>query len=99
MAATIDEALDIIHHTGPDLVGGNSNHGPMVAEALLTLDRPESVIPWIAGDHNRCQDQRQPDPPIPPRSWHEALGDRSRSADWVAFFDHELAEGPWQSVL
>ena len=30
MATTIDEALDIIHRTGPDLVGGNSNHGPMV---------------------------------------------------------------------
>jgi len=35
MAATIDEALDILHRTGPDLVGGNSNHGPMAAEALF----------------------------------------------------------------
>jgi hypothetical protein len=32
MAATIDDALDILHRTGPELVGGNSNHGPMVAE-------------------------------------------------------------------
>jgi hypothetical protein len=25
MAATIDEALEILHRTGPELVGGNSN--------------------------------------------------------------------------
>ena len=99
MATTIDEALDIIHRTGPDLVGGNSNHGPMVAEALLALDRPDSVMPWIEGYKNRFQERPHPDTPISPGSWHEALGDRGRSADWVAFFDHELAEGPWQSVL
>jgi Questin oxidase-like len=99
MAATIDEALDIIHRTGPDLVGGNSNHGPMVAEALLTLGRPDSVIPWIDGYKNRFQDRPQPHTPISPRSWHESLGDGRRSADWVAFFDRELAEAPWQKVL
>jgi hypothetical protein len=99
MAGTIDEALDIIHRTGPDLVSGNSNHGPMVAEALLTLDRPDAVISWLEGYKNRFQDRPQPRHPISPGSWHEALGDSSRSADWVAFFDHKLAEGPWQSVL
>jgi hypothetical protein len=99
MATTIDEALEVIHRTGPDLVGGNSNHGPMVAEALLTLGRPGSVMPWIEGYKNRFQDRSLPDRPISPRSWHEVLGDRSRSADWVAFFDRELAEKPWPSVL
>jgi Questin oxidase-like len=99
MATSIDEALDIIHRTGPDLIGGNSNHGPMVAEALLTLDRPDSVIPWIEGYKSRFQDRPQPRTPISPGRWHEALGDRGRNADWVAFFDRELAEGPWQSVV
>jgi Questin oxidase-like len=99
MAGTIDEALDIIHRTGPDLVGGNSNHGPMVAEALLTLDRPDAVISWLEGYKNRFQDRPQPRHPISPGSWHESLGDSSRSADWVAFFDGQLAEAPWQSVL
>jgi Questin oxidase-like len=99
MATTIDEALDIIHRTGPDLVGGNSNHGPMVAEALLTLGRPGSVMPWLEGYKNRFQDRPQLRHPISPESWHESLGDSSRSADWVAFFDHELAEKTWQSVL
>jgi hypothetical protein len=46
MAATIDEALEILHRTGPDVVGGHSNHGPMPAEALFAQGRPDSVIPW-----------------------------------------------------
>ena len=90
---------DVLHRTGPDLVGGNSNHGPMVAEVLLTLGRPGSVMPWIEGYKNRFQERSHPDTPMSPESWHEALGDRGRSADWVAFFDQELLEGPWQSVL
>jgi hypothetical protein len=99
MNATIDEALDIIHRTGPDLVGGNSNHGPMVAETLLTLGRPGAVMPWIEAYKNRFQERSHADTPISSTSWHEALGERARSADWVASFDHELAERPWPSVL
>jgi hypothetical protein len=99
MATTIDEALEIMHRTGPDLVGGNSNHGPMVAETLLTLGRADSVIPWIDGYKNRFQDRPQPHRPISPGSWREALGDRDRGADWAALFDHQLGEEPWQSVL
>src|SRR6266545_6270257 len=99
MPATIDEVLDILHRTGPDLVGGNSNHGPMAAETLFTLGRPDAVLPWIAGYKNRFQDRPQPRNPLSPEDWHESLGDRSRSADWVAFFDRELAAAPWQAVL
>jgi hypothetical protein len=99
MTVTIDDALDIIHRTGPDLVNGNSNHGPMVAEALYTLGRPDSVLPWIEGYKNRFQDRPQPQTPISPQGWQEALGDRGHSADWVAFFDRQLAEASWQAVL
>jgi hypothetical protein len=99
MNTTIDAALDIIHRSGPDLVGGNSNHGPMVAEALLTLRRPEAVMPWIEGYKTRFQERPQPHTRIAPEHWQEALGDRDRSADWVAFFDRELVSAPWQSVL
>jgi Questin oxidase-like len=99
MAATIDEALDILHRTGPDLINGNSNHGPMVAEALLALGRPDSVIPWIESYKSRFQDRPQARTAISPEGWYEALGDRGRSADWVAFFDRKLAEAPWQAVL
>jgi hypothetical protein len=99
MPATIDEVLDILHRTGPDLVGGNSNHGPMAAETLFTLGRPDAVLPWIAGYKNRFQDRPQTRNPLSPGDWHASLGDRSRSADWVAFFDRELAAAPWQAVL
>jgi hypothetical protein len=65
MTVTIDEALDIIHRTGPDLVNGNSNHGPMVVEALYTLGRPDSVLPWIEEYKNRFQERPQPHTPSP----------------------------------
>jgi hypothetical protein len=99
MAATIDEALDILHRTGPDLVGGNSNHAPMVTETLFTLGRPEAVLPWIEGYKRRFQDRLQGRDPISPEAWQASLGDRSRGADWIAFFDRALAEAPWQTVL
>ena len=53
MTDTIDEALDIIHRTDPDLINGNANHGPIVVEALLALGRHDSVIPWIEGHKKR----------------------------------------------
>ena len=99
MPATIDEVLDILHRTGPDLVGGNSNHGPMATEALFALGRPEAVLPWIEGYKSRFQDHPPTRNPISPGDWQASLGDRSRVADWVAFFDRALAEAPWQAVL
>src|SRR5262245_42888705 len=99
MSATIDEVLDILHRTGPDLVGGNSNHGPMAAETLFALGRPDAVLPWIEGYKSRFQDHPQTRNPISAEDWQASLGDRSRVADWVAFFDRELAEAPWQAVL
>jgi hypothetical protein len=99
MHATIDEVLDILHRTGPDLVGGNSNHGPMATEALFALGRPDAVLPWIEGYKSRFQDHPPTRNPLSPGDWQASLGDRSRVADWVAFFDRELAEAPWQAVL
>ena len=46
MAATIDEPLEILPRTGPDAVGDHSDHGPMVAEALVAQGSPDSAIPW-----------------------------------------------------
>ena len=99
MVVTIDEALDIVHRTGPDLVGGNSNHAPMVTETLFTLGRPDAVLPWIEGYKRRFQDHPQAHNPISPGAWQASLGDSSRGADWTAFFDRALAEAPWQAVL
>jgi hypothetical protein len=46
MATTIDEPLEILPRTGPDAVGDHSDHGPMVAEALVAQGPPDSAIPW-----------------------------------------------------
>ena len=46
MAATIDEAPEILPNIGPDVVGGYSNNGPMVAKALCTQGPPDSMSPW-----------------------------------------------------
>ena len=99
MTPTIDDVLDILHCSGPDLVGGNSNHAPMVAEALFALDRPDAVMPWLEGYKSRLQDRPASRSPIPREGWQAFLGDRRYVADWVAFFDGELANAPWQEVL
>ena len=99
MTATIDAALDVLRHTGPDLVGGNSNHAPMVVEALFALGRPDAVMPWIEGYQSRLQEPPPPCGPIARENWREYLGDRNYIADWVAFFERELDAAPWPEVL
>ncbi len=56
MAATIDEALEILDGTGPEFGGGLSNHGPLAAEALFALGRGDMVIPRVERYKRRLQD-------------------------------------------
>src|SRR5580693_6034243 len=39
----LDESLNRLAATGPEFGGGLSNHGPMGAEALVRLGRPDDV--------------------------------------------------------
>jgi Questin oxidase-like len=94
----LDDALDTIADSGIDLKNGNSNHAPMVAEALCALGRPEVVMPWLS----RYRERMAPRPPAGPRvagEWRHALGQRERFADWAEFFATELSEAPWRRVL
>jgi hypothetical protein len=97
--ASLDDALEIVAPYGIALKNGNSNHAPMVAEALCALGRPDAVMPWIA----RYRERMLPRSPVADRirreDWRAALGDRGRFADWSAFFGSELREGPWPDVL
>jgi hypothetical protein len=94
-----DEALDQLAASDIALKNGNSNHAPMVAEALCALGRPEAVAPWL----DRYRARLQPRPParerIAAERWREALGQRDRFADWALFFAGELETADWRAVL
>jgi hypothetical protein len=97
--AALDEALESLAPYGIELKNGNSNHAPMVAEALCALGRPDAVMPWIA----RYRDRMLPRSPAGGRlgrdEWRAALGRRDRFAEWSAFFGEELEAAPWRRVL
>jgi hypothetical protein len=44
MVTTMDDVLDILHRISPEFGGGLANHGPMVADAMLALGRPDAVL-------------------------------------------------------
>src|SRR5437867_809831 len=89
---SLDEALEILAPYGIALKNGNSNHAPMVAEALCALGRPDAVSPWVARYRERMLPRPEAGARIRREDWHGALGDRSRFADWSAFFAEELPE-------
>ena len=96
---TLDDALDTISPYGIELKNGNSNHAPMVAEALCAMGRPEAVMPWIT----RYRERMSLRPPVRDRihadDWRTALGQRERFVDWSVFFRDQVSEAPWRQVL
>ena len=100
MVATIDDALEILASTGPEYGDtGLANHGLMAAEALFALERPDAAIPWVEGYKSRLGAHPEAQDPITSGEWREALGDSRRVADWMVFFDRELAEASWEDVV
>src|SRR5271163_2714609 len=96
---TLDDALDAISPYGIELTNGNSNHAPMVAEALCAMGRPEAVMPWIARYRERMSPRAPARDRVRQDEWRTALGWRERFADWSAFFRDKLEEAPWHDVL
>ncbi|GII64410.1 hypothetical protein Skr01_44950 [Sphaerisporangium krabiense] len=93
----LDEALARLAPTGPEFGGGLSNHGPMVAEALVRLGAPDAVPGWVTGYlPNLAGPPPAGGPVTDPRA---ALGDMRRLGDWTGHFERLLAEGPWRAVL
>jgi hypothetical protein len=98
-AEAMEEALGLLAKTGPEYAGRLANHGPMAAEALVVLDRPDAVVPWVESYRPRLQAHPPGTRPIGAKAWREALGDLGRVGDWIVFFDRQVEERPWKEVL
>lgn len=95
----MEDALELLASSGPEYHGRLANHGPMAAQALVALDRPESVVAWVETYKKRLQPHPHGARPIDPKDWREALGDDGRVGDWIVFFRRELEERPWNEVV
>ncbi len=95
----IEAALTLLAPTGPEYHGGLANHGPMAAEALVALDRPDAVVPWVEMYRKRLSEHPAGPRPVDPKAWREALGLQGRVGDWIVFFRRELEGRPWKTVL
>ncbi len=95
----LDEAYERMHRTGPEFRGWLSNHGPMVADALVRLGGDRTVHRWL----DTYVEHLEPAPPrarpLGEQDWRQALGDETRLAEWLALMSREVAEHPWQEVL
>lgn len=95
---TYDEALERLHRTGPEFAGYLSNYGPMVVEALARRGQGALVHRWTDNYLRRLDELPQGSRPIG-GDWRAALGDPTRSGDWITFFTQELAQARWSDVL
>jgi len=95
----LDEAYERLHRTGPEFGGFLSNHGPMAAEALVRMGRPRQVHAWVDAYLERLDEPPRGIEPIGPQDWRDALGDASRTGDWLAYLAGEVAGAPWREVL
>jgi hypothetical protein len=96
---SLDDALDAVSRYGIELKNGNSNHAPMVAEALCAMGRPDAVMPWLSRYRERMLPRPARSDPISHDNWRSALGQRDRFADWAIFFGNELQAAPWHKVV
>ncbi|MFF0269910.1 hypothetical protein [Kribbella sp. NPDC004536] len=95
------DALDRLSNRGYEFAGHFSNHGPMVADALVALNAPETVALWCDAYSRRLGDPPTSTRPIDDRgdAWRLALGDFTRVVDWSDYFARRLTEADWESVL
>jgi hypothetical protein len=95
----LDDALDAISHSSPNLDNGNTNHAPMVAETLVAIGREDAVQGWVEAYRRDAGTQDRPSERPPLTDWRESLGNPRLWPEWVGLFQAELAEEGWQEVL
>lgn len=98
-SSVLDHAYSALAATGPELHGWLSNHGPMVADALVRLGHPDHVAAWLHGYMPRLEPPPLPRWPIAEEDWREPLGDPSRLGDWSALLGRQVRAEPWERVL
>jgi hypothetical protein len=98
-ADALEEALEMLSRSGFEYHGGLANHGPMAAEALVVLGRPEAVRPWVEDYRRNLQERGAPRERLAADAWRDALGDFRRAPDWAQMLERELSDGPWPVVL
>ena len=96
---SMDDALDVLSAYGPDLRNGLTSHAPMAVEALCAMGRPDAVMPWLERYRNGMLPRPAPRERITRDNWRSALARFDRTADWSAFFEEELHQAPWRTVL
>lgn len=95
----LDEVYERLAATGPEFEGWLSNHAPMAADALIRMGQADRVGPFLDRYVSRLEDRPRPRWTIRDAEWREPLGDPSRLGDWIAFFERQLDERPWEEVL
>jgi hypothetical protein len=96
----LDDALTVFAATAPSYGPlGLANHGPMAAEALDRLGRADAIEGWVARYRPRLDDAPPPAAPLADDTWPDALGDQARYPEWLALFEHELADRPPAAVV
>jgi hypothetical protein len=96
----LDDALSLFAATAPEYGKfGLSNHGPMVAEALGRLGRPDAIPAWVASYRERLDAAPPPEKPLTEEVWPDALGVPDRFPEWLALFETEMADRPLAAVV
>jgi len=96
----LDDALTVFAATAPRYGQlGLANHGPMAAEALDRLGRADAIEGWVGRYRPRLDDAAGPAAPLAEDAWPDALGDEARYPEWLALFEHELADRPPGAVV
>src|SRR5215813_2899410 len=90
MKPMIDDALERLRGTGPEVADSGPNHGPMAAEALVSLGCDALVPHWVDQYRRQLSPMLEATTPVTVETWPAALGVQGRVGDWMAFFCRQL---------